>query len=317
VRVASRRTGNRRRRGRRRRGSRRRNASRAPPRPDEAAGPSRRTRSPGAPMRASSVNAGVVARASAPRASSRTPYRTAREVSRRRRRRAVIAWERQGAPPCAAWRHVGTRRARMRRARRVASRGESTSARSTSARLPTPKDVPPAAAPRRGRRAVASDATPRRSHARGERRRGSGCACRRAARVLAHAVPNRTRSPPSPTPTRGDRMGAPRRASVRGLATRRDAPRADARCVSRRVARTIDVGAVDVGAAPDAETRPARRRAPTRPPGRRVGRDAPALPCARRASTRELLRVPTCGARPRARRIEPHAKSAVADADAR
>jgi hypothetical protein len=95
-----------------------------------------------------------------------------------RRRRAVSALERQGAPPCAAWRHVGARGTR----------------------------------------------------------------------------------------------GARRTAGCERESTSSDRPRRD-----------------DVGAAPGIGRRRTDTRAPTKPPGRRVGRDAPALPCARRAPMREPI----------------------------
>jgi hypothetical protein len=220
--------------GRRRRGPRHRPTSHGHTRPHEAAGPSRRTRRPGAPMRAAGVDAGAHRRDGASRASA-TEAKTSPVRAELRRRRAVSALERQGAPPCAAWRYVG--------------------ARGTPAR---------------------------------DGRRGANANRRRRTDVGEPTSANRC-----PRIDVGGSTSAGRR---------------------RRV---------DVGAAPGIGRRRTDTRAPTRPPGRRVGRDAPALPCARRASMREPIgatarrelrrRTPTDGEL-RRRRRERHRRALNAGA---
>jgi uncharacterized protein YheU (UPF0270 family) len=237
-------------RARGRRGPRPRSPLRVPPRPDEAAEPSRRTRRPGVPMRAASVDAGVC---------GDDGVRGERRSGSLRKKRRVGASVDAGV--CG---HDGASGRKSTREPAV------TTARTAGADAGGggKDDALGRAAARESAGAAACS----------RRRRGRAQATIRAELRRGRAV------------IAWERQGAPPCAAWRRVgahrATTGDGLRGATECdVGAR--RGSATSALDVGAALDCDLRSAYRRAPTKPPRRRVGRDAPAFPCARRASTRE------------------------------
>jgi hypothetical protein len=169
---------------------------------------------PGARMRAAGVDAGASRHVGA----GRTPARESHGASiwaKLRRGRGVNAWERQGAPPCAAWRPVGARGTKTRDERRGERRADVGRRRRRGGRG------------RRSRSAVEVGGRGRRSRSAvdvgGRGRRGSRP--RRTTRAAPHpdeaAGPSRrTRRPGAPMRAASLGAGASRRFGGLGSSTR-------------------------------------------------------------------------------------------------